>query len=323
MNSLRTTFVVNPRSAGGRTGRSWPERERIMRELFPEAEVQFTKGPGDASLIAAQAVARGQELVVAVGGDGSINEVLNGLMAEGGAGAGVRAGPGDGPGSRAGAALGILPSGTGCDLIRTLGIPSEFSAALRVLQEGSLRYFDVGLVSAADSETPARYFLNAATVGIGAEIAAKVNGRRKRLGATPTFLWTTLVTLLRYRNATVRLLQEGCEPEIRRIKAVTINNARYFGSGMCIAPEAQPDDGELDLVVVGDLGRFEAMRRLGETYSGRRIEHPDIDYRRCTSITIEATDQREILVEMDGEIWGPLPARFEIKPAAVKIVVPD
>jgi YegS/Rv2252/BmrU family lipid kinase len=307
MNSLRTTFVVNPRSAGGRTGRSWPERERIMREVFPEAEVQFTKGPGDASLIAAQAVARGQELVVAVGGDGSINEVLNGLMAEG----------------RAGAALGILPSGTGCDLIRTLGIPSEFSEALCVLQEGSLRFFDVGLVSSADSQTPARYFLNAATVGIGAEIAAKVNGRRKRLGATPTFLWTTLVTLLRYRNATVRLLEEGCEPEIRRIKAITLNNARYFGSGMCIAPDAQPDDGELDLVVVGDLGRFEAMRRLGETYSGRRIEHPDIDYRRCTSITIEATDQRQILVEMDGEIWGPLPATIEIQPSAVQIVVPQ
>ncbi len=311
IDPLRTTFVVNPCSAGGRTGRLWPQRERLMRGVFPDAEVQFTHGPGDASRIARQAVERGQTAVVAVGGDGSINEVVDGLLEHGQ----VHPSP---------AVLGILPSGSGCDLARYLEIPAEFEGALALLQEGRLRTIDAGLVWATmeQGEMAPRCFVNVASLGITASIAVKVNRSRKPFGSKPTFLWTTVMTLMQWSNPLVRLRVDDEEEREHRIKAVVVANSRYFAGGMGIAPAAQLDDGLFELVILGDLGRFEAVRRLGETYAAKPIDHPDVHYLRCRRLEAEAAGKREVYVEMDGELWGRLPAHFEVLPGALRVVAP-
>ena len=303
MDLDRTTFVVNPRSAGGKTGRRWPDRERAMRALFPQAEVQFTHAPKDAVRVAAEAQARGQQLVVAVGGDGTVHEVINGLM--------------QGDGERA--VLGILPSGTGSDFARGLGIGPSFDQALQQLAEGDLRTIDVGRVEAPGDASRTEWFGNVASLGVTGEVVERITKSRKWFGTKPTYLWAAVCALLRYRNAKVSWAIDGGAATEQRIKAIAIGNSNYFGGGMCIAPDASPDSGAFQVAIFGDLGRLEAVRRLGETYRGARIEHADIHYHDAKRVEVAPGTTRAVEVELDGEAWGALPARFEIEPAALRV----
>ncbi|MCH2101366.1 MAG: diacylglycerol kinase family lipid kinase [Planctomycetes bacterium] len=306
MDLARTTFVVNPCSAGGKTGRRWPQREQAMRALFPQAEVQFTHAPKDAVRITSDAQARGQQLVVAVGGDGTVHEVVNGLMR--------------GDGERA--TLGILPSGTGSDFARGLGIGPSFEQALDQLAEGKSRRIDLGRVESPNDPARTEWFGNVASLGVTGEVVRRVNKSRKWFGSKPTYLWASVGALMRYRNARVRWSLDNSVAEDRRIKAIAIGNSSYFGGGMCIAPDARPDSGDFQVAIFGDLGRFEAIRRLGETYFGTRIEHADIYYHTAKRIEIESATTRAVEVELDGEAWGPLPARVAIEPAALRVISP-
>jgi len=314
MSAPRISFVVNPRSAGGRTGRAWAARESAIRGTFPDAEVQRSEAPKDAIGLAADAQARGAELVVAVGGDGTVHEVVNGLMTRGAAELT--------PGQPQRAALAVLPSGTGCDFARALGIGPSFEQAFAQLRAGRRQVIDLGRVHKPGQAERSEWFNNVASFGVTGEIVARIQRSRKWLGAKPTYLWAAVCALLRYRNARVRIALDGAESYEQRIKAVAIGNANYFGGGMCIAPDASVDSGRLQAAVFGDLGRIEAVRRLGETYAGKRIEHPRISYHDCRSLLAEPAGTRSIGVELDGEAWGHLPARFEIVPAALQVIVP-
>jgi len=313
-DARRTTFVVNALAAGGRTGRRWTALEPRMREIFPEAEVQFTRGVGDGIRIAREAVARGQELVVAVGGDGTLHEVMNGLMES--------ASQDDEMESQQGI-LGVLPTGSASDFARGLGIPDDPEAALILLAQAKPRRIDLGWVEAVDEEggPVGRYFLNAADFGIGAEVVARVAGCPKYLPGRPTYLWQTVRTLITYRNPTVELTVDGAKSYQRVFKSIVVANAPYFGGGMCIAPDAVPDDGSLDLVELGDLGRLEAIRRLGETFQGARIQHRDIHYSRCKKL--QASSASCVRIEADGELLGQLPATFQVVPNALSMLLPD
>lgn len=310
----RTTFVVNAHAGGGKTGRRWATLEPQMRELFPEAEVQFTQGKGDGIRVALEASARGQQLVVAVGGDGTLHEVMNGLMH------GVNPDP-DQPNSET--ILGVLPTGSASDFARGLEIPDDYESALILLRNGKPRRLDLGLVEAVDESgnKVRRYFLNAADFGIGAEVVARVHEGSKFLPGRPTYLWQTVRTLVTYRNPTATLTVDDGTPYPRVFKSIVLANAPFFGGGMCIAPDAVPSDGALDLVELGDLGRLEAIRRLGETFQGRRIEHRDIHYSRCKKL--HASSDSCVRIEADGELIGQLPAHFHIVPDALSMLLPD
>lgn len=287
-----------------------------MRAAFPQAEVQFTHGPRDAVRIAADAQARGQQLVVAVGGDGTVHEVVNGLLADGLPTEVAHA-------AERRAALGILPSGTGCDFARGLGIGPGFERALEQLVEGEARVIDVGRIEStrgAANAPQAEWFNNVASLGVTGEVVERITRSRKWFGTKPTYLWAAVCALLRYRNARVRWFLDEAEAVEQRIKAIAVANSAYFGGGMCIAPEARPDSGAFQVAVFGDLGRLEAVRRLGETYRGARIEHDDIHYHDGCTLRVEAAGRRAVEVELDGEAWGPLPARFTLVPAALRVI---
>lgn len=333
MQSPRITFVVNPRSAGGRTGRAWAARERSILQVFPDAVVHCTTAPKQAIQLAADAQAqaragdpsRGPAVVVAVGGDGTVHEVVNGLMAWGAAEltSGQPWGAAEWTaGQPGGAVLGVLPSGTGCDFARGMGIGPSFEQALNQLRLGHRRNIDLGRVHKPGQPKRSEWFNNVASFGVTGEIVERIQRSRKWFGTKPTYLWAAVCALLRYRNAQVRLSLDGGEAIEARMKAVAIGNANYFGGGMCIAPDARVDSGQLQAAIFGDLGRIEAVRRLGETYAGRRIEHPHISYHDCRSLWAEPVGARSIGVELDGEAWGHLPARFEVVPAALQVIVP-
>lgn len=305
------TFIVNPASGGGRTGARWREWEPLALRLMPGARVELTTAVFDAARIATEAVLAGSRLVVAVGGDGTVNEVVNGMMA---------AGP-----QRAESALGILACGTGSDLARGLAIPTEAGASLTLLAAAAAgragTALDVGrlrCVSLGESRAAVvRHFVNEADFGLGAEVTRRVNARTRR-GGRATYLWTTVRALMRWKNPEVELRVDGGAPQRLKVKSVFVANAPYAGGGMCIAPGARTDDGRLRLVVYGDLGRIEAIRRLGETYEGREIDHPRIRYSDCAELLADSAE--EVHVECDGEPVGRLPARFDLIPAALRVI---
>ena len=304
--SDRYLLIVNPRSAGGSTGRQWPQLESRLRAIIPSFETAFTGAPGDATRLAAEAAAE-YDIVVAVGGDGTVNEVANGLVDEAGA-------------VRADVALGIISRGTGADFVRSLGIPHELEGAAEILARGRRREIDVGRARfrAFDGSPAVRYFVNEAEVGMGAAVCRSVNRSSKRFGGAATFLWAILVTLLRYRDEPVSLAVDGGAPETVVLNNVWIANGLYSGGGIRSAPRARLDDGLLDVVRIAHGGLIDRLKGMLKLRSGAFVELPQVEYRHARRV--DATAETAVPVEVDGEHVGTVPAAFDLLPGRLSVI---
>ena len=299
--------IVNLTAGHGRTKALWPEVERSLRAHGLDFEVHFTSGPGDATMAAAAAAGSGLDLVVTVGGDGTVNEVVNGLLAD-------RTVPPP--------ALGIVSSGSGCDLIRTLGIPRGV-AAVDVIARGRPRPVDAGRVTyqADDGTTATRYFVNAADLGLGAEVAERVNRSGKRFGGFLSFLGSAVVTLAGAKFKTIAYSSDGGEARIARAGIVFVANGQYAGGGMHFAPGARVDDGLFDVVVLQEVTRAVLLADLlPKVYRGAHLGHPAVVHHQAREIAVSSTDP--LLLEIDGEQPGRAPATFSLLPSALRIVLP-
>jgi diacylglycerol kinase (ATP) len=310
---LTTVAVVNPASAGGRTARAWPAMRRALAQAGVDLEERLTGGRFEAVELTREALRSGCERVVAVGGDGTLNEVLNGFFdAAGGAVA-------------PGAVLGLLPSGTGGDFRRTAGIPTAAAEAATVLAAGSWRPVDVGrlvLDTPAASGVRTRHFINIADCGIGGDVVARVNRSRARwAGGTATFLWHSLASLLSYRPRAARVEVDGQALE-GRFQNVVIANGRYFGGGMCVAPGADCADGVFDVVLFGDLSRLRSLTGIRRIYAGRHLDTPGVSLHRGRTVRVTPLDDEPLQFEMEGEELGPAPATATLLPGAVRLAVP-
>ena len=302
--------IVNPASAGGRTGRTWPVIAATLREAGLSFDSALTTAPGEAALLARGAVEEGRPMVVAAGGDGTVHEVVNGFFDE--------AGQAIARTTR----LGLLPLGTGGDFCRTFRIPLDTRAAADVVRAGRTRRIDVGRVTFTghDGTPGARIFCNIADAGLGGEVVHRVNHGVRIGHGQITFLIATALSLLAWRNRRLRVEADGDVEELVAQQAV-VANARYYGGGMEIAPRAEPDDGLLDLVLVGDVGRVENIRLLGPLRAGTHLAGGfPITTRRVRRVLVEA--ETMVRVDVDGEQPGRLPATFEVVPAALELVVP-
>lgn len=301
--------VVNPRSANGEVGRRWESLRRALRAEIGAFESVLTRGPGDATERVREALVRGFHTIVSLGGDGTHNEVVNGFF--------------DGrtqvsPDAR----LGVLGRGTGSDLIRSLGIPRDPLAAIRVLGEGVARKVDLGLVRFVDHQEREahRYFVNIASFGIGGDVDDRVNRSTKRFGGFVSFFRASLAAWLHYRNQEVHLRGAEGRTWSGKVVNVAVANGRYFGGGMHIAPRAAMDDGLFDVVILGDLGRREALRVGRWMYRGRHPEHPKVHVFRTRCL--EAASGDRVLLDVDGEQPGRIPARFENLPGILPLIQP-
>lgn len=300
-------IIVNPRSAGGATGRRWQEIEsRLRQRLTIPFDVAFTQHAGHATILAREAVGR-YGCVVAMGGDGSINEVLNGLVDD------------HGP-LHPDLRLGIIPRGTGADFVRTLGIPRDLEGAAARLAQGDVREVDLAKVHFRDfaGRDSVRYFINEGEIGLGAAACQAVNRSSKRLGPRFTYMWCTLVTMLRYRDHWVTLTLNGGEPWRVHLSNAWLANGQYSGSGIRMAPRARLDDGLLDVVVIAHMGLFEKAVRLRKLRSGAFVNEPGVTY--TTARRVEARSEDTVLVEVEGEPIGTLPATFEVLGKRLKVV---
>ena len=298
--------IVNPRSAGGATGQQWQKIERQLRGRLPPFDVAFTNRPRHGTRLAADAVGR-YEVVVAVGGDGTVDEVINGLVDDTGA-------------VRPDVAAGLIPLGTGADFARSLGIPRGLEQAAAVLAGGQRREIDIGRACfrAYDGSQAVRYFINEAEVGMGATVCAMVNRSSKRFGGIVTYLPAIVVVMLRYPARPVSFVVDGKPPETIMLDNAWIANGSHSGGGIRSAPRARLDDGLLDLVRVGHARPWERLRGLLKLRSGAFVELPQVDYQAVRRV--EASADTAVPLEVDGEPVGTLPATFDLLPARLSVI---
>jgi len=302
-----TLIIVNPRSANGRAGRNWQRIEVLLRAGLPfPFDVAFTERPGHATEIARAATAD-RERVVVLGGDGTLNEVVNGLIAE------------DRP-IRSDLALGIIRYGTGGDFARGLGIPKELEGSIDRLSSGSVREVDVGKVTyrRPDGGQGVRYFINEGEIGMGAAVCEAVNRSSKGLGGSLSFMRAILTTMLRYPNQVVSLSLGGAPAERLTINNVWLANGQYSGGGIRSAPRARLDDGLLDIVIVGGTGMLKKIIGLPALRSGAFVRNSNVTYR--TAGRVEAESEATVPIEVEGEPIGTLPAVFEVIGERLRVI---
>ena len=299
----RLLLIVNPRSANRSTGRNWRKLRERLREVLPPFRAIRTAAPGDATRFAAKAAGR-YEVVVAVGGDGTIGEVANGLLANG----------------AGGTALGLLPRGTGSDFVRTLDIPRDMDEAAALLARGNRRQIDVGRATFTDfdGERLSRWFVNAAEVGMGAMVCSEVNRANRRLSGQAAFWWAILTTVRRYTPAVATVVTDGSPERELLLNNAWIANGCYSGGGMRTAPRARLDDGLLDAVLVEQASGWRRLAGLPKLRSGAFVDMPEVDYRQAARVEFAA--ETPIMVETDGDAVGTTPATFECLPGHLTVI---
>lgn len=306
-------IIVNPTSAGGETARIWAKTASDFAAHFGAFAVEFTRERGDGKRIALEQARAGRKFIIACGGDGTINEVANGILE-----------------SETDAELGILPSGTGGDFRRTLEIPTFTAKAAQYLRTGKTKRIDVGRVTFANENggIESRYFLGIASFGLSTSVIEKVKKDKPFawlpvLSGRAQFAWSTLQKTLemRYTKARVRV-DDNRERELSVVNFV-VANARYFGGGMKIAPEAKLDDGLFDVVMIGEISSAKILANSYKLYSGTHFGVQEVHYTTAKRIEIKPIGGEIVPFETDGELPGFLPATFEIVPGALKIRFPN
>lgn len=297
-------LIVNPTAGANRTAKKWPHIQSLLKNNGLRFEYDVTEAPGQARELAATAVRKGYEMVVAVGGDGTINEIVNGLHDAG---------------SASDAALGIISTGTGSDFIRTLGLSPDYCEACRRLINPGILNVDTGIVEyTSRGHTEKRVFVNFAGLGFAAEIVKATTLKYKTLSAMPAYLLGLLTTLFSYQNKGVSLRIDG-ELISRKVCTVLMTNGKYSGGGMFAAPEADVSDGLLDVVIVGDLSKADLLWSLPRLYRGTHLTHPKVTLKKARVIEIQSAEG--MTLQADGELLGELPARCYLLPGALTIAV--
>jgi diacylglycerol kinase (ATP) len=298
------TLICNARSGRGGVARSLPEVIRNLEARELEYVVEYTQGPGDATRIARGALEAGSRFVVAVGGDGTVQEVVNGMIHDDAA-------------VTSDAVLGIVAAGTGSDFIKTFGIPPAPSHAVAHLDGPESFPFDVGKITyVQDGETVTRYFANIAEAGLGAECVARAARLPRWLGPT-VYFFSFWMSIGKHRPARVKvdLIDRVYEGPMNNL---VVANGQFFGGGMKIAPKAAPTDGLLDIQIEHARKR-EAIALMPKVFKGEHVPHPDIEEAKRVRISIESDPP--VRIEADGELLGQTPATFEVLPGALRLKV--
>lgn len=299
-------LIVNPNAGKCRGEKDWDLISTLLRNEGLHFDARFTERKGHAIKLSAEAVNEGYRKIISVGGDGTLNEVVNGVFMNTAC-------------YTTEVTLGIIPVGTGNDWGKMFGIPGDYAGAIRIIRENKTMLHDAGLVSYCEgSERKERYFINIAGAGFESAVVKRTNYQKERgHSGKLIYLYNLLVTLISYRNRKV-----VCTIDSEKMKSgifsINIGNGRYCGGGMRQTPDAVPDDGLLDVTVISGMGRLEIIRNLKILYNGKILEHPKIHGYRCKRFEIDS--ESPVYTEADGESLGHTPAVFSIIPAGLKVI---
>ena len=265
----------------------------------------MSERPGHLAELACEAAAGGPTQLVVVGGDGTVQEVVDGVLAAG-LGSAVE--------------LAVLPLGTGRDFARSVRIPTRLDAAIEVALHGRLRTIDAGRATySAGADESTAYFANFGGAGISGGIARRANSTTKALGGRLSFLWATVAVFARWQASEMTVTIDGTTRRERLYEALAMNGD-YTAGGMWIAPEAAPDDGAFDVVLIGDFSKAEFVTTFPKIYRGRHVSHAKVEIVRGREVRVDAPTPLPIV--LDGEQPGTTPVRFELVPAALRVRVP-
>jgi YegS/Rv2252/BmrU family lipid kinase len=301
---LQARVIVNPAAGAGRAAKKWPQISSWLNKIGLSFEPDLTKSPGHATELAKSAVDKGYELVVSVGGDGTINEIVNGLYESG---------------SIKDVLLGIISAGTGSDYIRSLGLPCHFKEACQRLINPRKLVVDVGAAEYTDNGRKAqRLFVNFAGLGFDAEVVKATTRRFKALGSKPSYLAGLLTTFFLYRSRKVSLTVDG-KTEDRKVCTIMASNGKYGGGSMLVAPHADPADGFFDVLIIDELSKPDLFWSLPRIYRGTHLTHPKVTLKKARDIYIQSIEQTSL--QTDGELLGETPVRFQMLPATLNLAI--
>jgi YegS/Rv2252/BmrU family lipid kinase len=296
--------IVNPFAGTGATGRKWPGIQDAMTQVGLSFDVVQTEGKGHAVELTREAVIAGYGMVIAVGGDGTLNEVVNGLVESGGGRETV---------------LGILNTGTACDFARFLKIPRDYHQACLRLVDPLKTPADVGMVECRKEEQPIRrYFISAAGLGFDGEVVGVAEKWPRVLHGATSYFMGILESFSTYHNKDIQLHLDDTTEDIR-ICNVVIANGGFYASGMRLAPDADLSDGLFEVLIVGDLNKLEMLQTAPQAYLGTHIKHHKVRLEKAAQVIIESSDR--ILIQADGELVGEGPAKFRVLPSALNIAM--
>jgi len=303
---MRTQLIINPASARGNMARRYPQIEQILRAENFSFDAVFTERRGHATDLARAAVNAGYDLIVAVGGDGTLNEVVNGMVTQ------------DGKAVNPNAVLGVISSGTGADFVRTANIPRDMFLAARHLARATQAIpLDLGQITYRVNDQPAvRFFANVAGMGFDAQVVARLEQMGKRGSGTIPYYSALVATLSRFHNFDLTLTIDG--KTIRgKMNPIVVCNGKYFGGGMMIGPNASLNDGKFHVVFGHDFTTLELLLATPKLYNGTILTHPKATEYVAETITVESPER--VMIQADGELIGEGPATFRICPAALKL----
>ncbi|KAI5647201.1 hypothetical protein M9H77_33206 [Catharanthus roseus] len=308
-------FVVNPRGANGRTGEQWKKLLPYLRSrLGSECNIceSLTSGPCHAIDITREAIREGADAVIAVGGDGTLHEVVNGFFWGG------KLVSCNDPTSTHSTALGLIPLGTGSDFARTFGWKNDPHDAVERIAKGLKSRIDVGVIT-GENEKP-HYFINVADVHLSAK-AGYCASRYKKFGNL-CYVIGALQAFFGHHNRDFRIkVNEGEWEECPQVTALCIGNAKFFGGGMKITPNAYPSSGKLEVVILQDFKWYDFILKLHKLYNGTHLQVKNVISRSVSSIEVEEIVSSEsIYVQSDGEYLGYLPRKFCILPGAIEMI---
>jgi YegS/Rv2252/BmrU family lipid kinase len=308
----KTFLVVNPSSGNGDTGKRWAQLSASVGKALGEFGHAFTERPMDAARLTRKAIEQGYECIVAVGGDGTVNEVVNGFFRNG-----------DGNLLNPDVSLGVICRGTGGDFRRTFDWDLKLDSALKRLQGAETKPLDVGMVEylshAGKKET--RYFANICSFGASGLVDKVVNESSKVLGGKLSFMVGSLKALMKYSDQKVRISLDGGAAEEVDVTTLAVANCQFFGGGMKVAPSANPHDGVFDVTIWSGYGLSDFVLRSAGVYSGAHVKWKGTRTLRCRSFTAEPVGDAEVLLDVDGEQPGRLPCRISLVPAAIPLKI--
>lgn len=288
--------ILNPVAGRGRAEKAWFQAEPILRLTFPGLELHRTGSPGQATDLARMAVSRGFNVVLVIGGDGTLHEAVNGLAV-------------------GRTALAVIPAGTGNDFARTLGIPEKVEEAAALVANGRKVKIDLGSL---DGE----YFINMAGLGYDAAVAHLVNQKRLIKGKS-AYLWAILRTLISFKSVTIDLEIDGCRRR-ERVIMTAVGNGQYVGGGVRMLPLAVFDDGEFDICIVRETTKLDILKTLPGIYQGKHLHHPKCIFLRGREVKISLVEaEQEVYVQLDGQEHAEVPLTFRVVPHALEVIVPN
>lgn len=299
-------FIINPTSGGGSAGKIWGQTRNYVESQLGKFSFEFTASKGHGIELAKRASEKGIERLVAIGGDGSISEIITGVMQSGNRDIGIS----------------ILNLGTGGDFCRTLGVSGDLKIALKQLTSGKTIHADIGILNYTDNDgnNSIRNFINIAGCGMAGEVVKSINQSKKRFGSFSYYI-SSVKQLLSYKNKAVKIFLDNAPPISHRIVTIAIANGKYFGGGMQIAPEAKNDDGIFHITVIEDWNLFKKIFLSANLYNGKILKTSGVFSYTAKKVRIEADKDMAALIDCDGEDIGSLPMEARVVPSAVKFIV--